>query len=517
MTGERKSSDLSSRLGVKRGAKLIAKTSKPISDTISTPPKAAIAAPNAKKDELPRRRNPFNDMLRQRSGEAADDGRDTMTSPSEREPDHEARPPQAAKDTGGKVAELERALAGARQEQDLLREELEKTRQQGQTCQDTIEQLRHQLAETQRKADIAPSRISAEHEQDNQVRRSSDRSGDDVFRQNYELRYRLVQVQEQLVAQDAMYRDQLERGASQHDEAEWNELRSRLHATEKESQERLQQLLSLKSSISSLTRVDSQTTDNELAESFSQLAHRVREWVITNFRRSKLNLDNIPAETVNVLKAVTPDYALVGGTDRLALYQAVVTNKLMEIFQEPFVVGLPETGPLAAFRQCAQFIHGAGPEYSEWRRVTIRVMGKNSNVNHARNEGRAGVLHRLAGDVGHLLFTLTSVSITSGAQAGLMGIFNAAADLQHTLALQKAQYQLLFFHNEEGQPTHFDSRRMEPVNDLDTVLDEDGDTLIERRVLFCVFPCLEKFGDEWGEHPDTSNVLLKARVCCGVE
>ncbi|KAJ4369042.1 hypothetical protein N0V83_006124 [Neocucurbitaria cava] len=516
MPGEKKSSDLSSRLSVKRGAKLLTKTSKPVSSTISTPPKAAIAAPKAKKDEAPRRRNPFNDMLRHRSGEAADDDRDTLTPTSDREREPAACAPQASKvDTADRVAELERGLAIAKQEQDLLKEELEKFRQQWQARQDTFEGPKHQLSETQRRAEGASPRVSTEHERDNQVRRSSDRPGDDVFRQNYELRYRLVQAQEELVAQDAMYRDQLERRRSPHEETEWNELRTRLHATEKESQERLQQLLSLKSSISSLTRMDSQITDSELSESFSQLANRVREWVITNFRRSKLHIEHIPPETMKALMAVTPEYELAGRADRLALLQSVVSITLMDIFQEPFIVGLPKTGPLAAFRQCAHVIHGAGSEHREWRRVTIRALQK-SDINHTIAEVKREVLHRLSRDVEHVLFTLTSASLTSGAQAGLISILNTAADLQHTLALQKAQYQVHFFHGQDGKTIELDGQRMEPVNDLDTALDEDGDTPTEQRFLFCVFPCLEKFGNEWGEHLETSNILLRARVCCGV-
>jgi hypothetical protein len=58
---------------------------------------------------------------------------------------------------------------------------------------------------------------------------------------------------------------------------------------------------------------------------------------------------------------------------------------------------------------------------------------------------------------------------------------------------------------------------MESVNDLDNMVDDDGDVdPSDRQFLFCVFPCLEKFGDEWGENSQVSNVLLKARVCCGV-
>ncbi|KAF1945174.1 hypothetical protein EJ02DRAFT_59188 [Clathrospora elynae] len=298
---------------------------------------------------------------------------------------------------------------------------------------------------------------------------------------------------------------------------ELDDLRLRLHAAEKESQERLQQLLSLKSSVSSLTRADSQITDSELTDSFSQLANRIREWTISNFRRTKLNLNNLPKETVEALASITPDYERAAATDRLGLYQAIVSSAVTQILQEPLVVGLPNTGPLVVVRQCAQVIQGSKPgsEYHEWRRVTIRAIEKGEEIHDLLLKGRDDALHRLAAHVGYLLFTLISENLTSGAQSTLLSILNTAADLQRTLALQKARYQTLFFNGREDNTFSFDDRRMESVNDMDDGMDEDGDTLAERVLLFCVFPCLEKYGDEWGGHLETSNILLKARVCCG--
>lgn len=458
-------------------------------------------------------------MLRRGGGESVASGRDTQAPPADREPRSDVPSSLTSEETvdarlGDRVAELERALVLAKGEQDSLKEELEKTRSQAEAEQDTIEDLRHQLAETHQNAESAPRHVSSEHGRDNWP---SDRPDEEIFRQNYELRYRIVQLQEQLSAQDAQYRERAERSPSSHGESEWNELRSRLHATEKESQERLQQLLSLKSSISSLTRVDSQVTDSELTVSFSQLANCVREWVITNFRRSKLDLDGIPPETVQALMSIAPDYALVTSTDRLALYQAIVSSALMQVFEEPIFVGIPRTGPLVAVRECAMIIRDTGAEaqYGEWRRATIRAL-ESSEARHTIATEQESLLYRLAEDIQRLLFTLTSVSLASSAQSALVGILSNAADLQHTLALQKAAYQVLFFRRQAAEKVHIDDQRMESVNDLDSTVDEDGDTQTERNFLFCVFPCLEKHGDEWGEHPETSNVLLKARVCCGV-
>jgi hypothetical protein len=98
-----------------------------------------------------------------------------------------------------------------------------------------------------------------------------------------------------------------------------------------------------------------------------------------------------------------------------------------------------------------------------------------------------------------------------------MGVLRTAADLQRMLALQKARYQVRFFRDADtGGRLNFDERRMESVNDLDNMVDDGEVGSLNRRFIFCVFPCLEKFGDERGENTQVSNVLLKARVCCGV-
>jgi hypothetical protein len=328
--------------------------------------------------------------------------------------------------------------------------------------------------------------------------------------ENHELRYQLEQLQDQLSAQEML---------PSRIQAELDDLRLRLHATEKESQERLQQLLSLKSSISSLTRIDTQITDSSLADSFSQLANRVREWTISNLRRTKLNFDNIPKESVNAVTSICPDYERAAATDKIGFYQAIVGSAVTQILREPLMVGLShiQAGPLAAVMQCAQVIEGTGSstEYNEWRRATLRAL-ENSETKHELLKAREGFLHQLAANIGYLFFTLTSVNLTLGAQSTLFDILNSTADLQRILALQKARYRVLFFNHDIERLFNFDDRMMEPVNDLDDAMHEDNDARARRTCLFCIFPCLEKNGNEWGEHAETVNVLFRARVCCGV-
>jgi hypothetical protein len=506
--------DSSHRLGAKRGVKLISKPSKPASDTVVTPPKAAVAVPNPKNDQVHRRRNPFNDMLRHRNMGAVEDlGHNGPSAPGH-EPSNSTPRPQPSEgsiDTrmARKVAELERALAVAREEQVALRKDLAEGRERRQTDQDTIKRLEHQLGPTYRNGSDAPSRASSGHWRD-----SEDDADEDLVRQNHELCHKLGQRQEQLASEDALHHDDPVRPSSPEGT---EDLRLRLHAAEKESQERLQQLLSLKSSISSLTRTDPQVTDGELMESFSQLANRIREWTISNFRRSKLDLNNLLPETHAILRCIMPDFENLLARDRLAFLQAVTADALMQIFRELLIVSMPSVDAPAGIRSFAHcFQNSRSIEFSEWRRTTIRLLESNEAQRYPLGNEKEQLLHHLAGKIKDMLqWELTATIITTDAYNVLAGIVSTAIELQRTLALQRATYQVLFLHNQDTR-MDFDDRTMEAINDLEGIVDEGSDMNIDRTFLFCVFPGLIKFGDEWGHHPEISNVLLKARVCSGV-
>ncbi|KAF2847783.1 hypothetical protein T440DRAFT_557238 [Plenodomus tracheiphilus IPT5] len=508
MTGEKKSPERSGRLSVKRGTKLMSKSSQPSSNATTNPPKAATTAPSARKDEVYRRMNPFNDMLRRRDGGDVVQTRDPQYTAMDVE---EVAPVAPEQRSANKVLELEQALAAARQEQELLRQEIEAARTERQADQDLINELRLRITR------------SPPVEASTKKRRSSDVSAnepeEDIRKDNYELRYRVAQLQDQITLRDSTRPDH----SSSHTETEWNILRSRLHTAEKESQERMQQLISLKKSISSLTRMDSQATDSDLTEAFSQLFDRIRDWVVSNFRRSRLDFDNVPHDTLSVLRGILPSSMKVTGVDKIALYQAIVSHFCMRILEEPLLVGipvpealhLPDSASLGAFRRCDQDLQGGGSVYHEWQRATIRAI-EQSHVRDVVQQFRDDLLHQIAGDIGHVLFTMTSISLTLKAKSALVSILGTAVEMQRTLALQKAHYRVLLFHREDGELLKLDCQRMEVVNDFDRDA-EDYDISGNREMLFCVSPCLEKFGDEHGEHMESRNVLFRARVCYAID
>ena len=526
------------RLGVKRTKPSLAKLTK-TSSSIASPPKAAIATAKPKKEEVQRHRNAFNDMLHHRTSKENDrkkestsntapvKGKTVQVEDADADQVRDGMSGEDMADTRAvdRIAELERALSVAREEQSVMREELAKLREHGLVYRETIEDHRRQLASAYNHPQSPPGAFHSrsrptsagsvttpmDYEQETSPRRfSNNYRREDPSEQNHDLRSRVAQLQDQLVSQEVHFQARMDQMRS-HDEAGWNELTSRLHATEKESQERLQQLLSLKSSISSLTRMDTQTTDGELTETLAQLANRVREWVVSNFRRTKFDLSAVPPETAKALAAILPNYRKVDASNRLALYQALISSSMMHIFRESIVVGLPETGPLSSIRQLAAYMHGAGADFQEWRRTTVRSLGK-SDAQKILQQERERLTHRLCSEIIHQLFTLTSVNLTPAAQTTLESILQGAVALQNTLLLQKAQYRILFYRNEEGHEIAFDDQKMEVINDIDS--SSEDDMVVERKFSFCVFPCLEKSGDEYGEHANVRNVLLKASVCC---
>ncbi|KAJ4994452.1 hypothetical protein SVAN01_00281 [Stagonosporopsis vannaccii] len=518
MTGEKRSSDLSSRLSVKRGGKLISKTLSKSSSppSISAPPRAAVGASKVKKDEVQRRKNSFHDMFKgstkdKESGQgpllsvpvtgavlssASHGSRGNVASRADNPSlTHETLP-----ETGSdKAAELEIALVTAREETAAVRQELERVKQDAQA---SVEISKHQAAEAHRQA-TPESAIQMPYSHHGNEDDMNDRE-ELLVQQNNKLRSRLKELEDQLIAQPTFQPSE-----ALHSEEDWNALTLRLHEVEKESYSRLQQLLSLKSSISSLTRADSQVSDNELADSFSQLANRVREWVVSNYRRTKLRFDNLPETTVQILQSIKVNYWETDSVDKLALYQAIVSRMLIRIFEEPLVIGMPEQDVFVGLRTFLKGAQHAGAEFWEWKRTTFRLIERVAPASTI-DEWKTQSLERLAFELEAIMYSISFTVITATARSALMGIMTSTANLQRTLSLQKATYSVVFFDTFHESHGRFDNRAMEPVDDFDCSLEEDGEPVKERKFVFCIFPCLEKV-----EH-GSANVVFKARVCCGV-
>lgn len=523
---------------MKRGGKLISKTLGKSSSppSIIAPPKAAVGASKVKKDEVQRHKNSFHDMLRGPPREKDDGNAVSLNVPvagatqTPASPDHGARgrpkPPAAntaiavdgrrssdhqkrsaqegrnsldrhkpSTQDNDRLAVLEKSLAAAREENAALRHELDRVKQDAQASAEVSRyQAQHHVpledAEMQTESDNEA--LHDEHERHN-----------DLLAQNNDLRYRLAEMQEQLLSQTS-------HTELQHSDSDWNALTLRLHEAEKESHARLQQLLSLKSSISALTRTDSQVSDAELAEDFSQLANRVREWVVSNYRRSKMSFGGLSEASVGLLRAIKEDFENIDTVDKLPLYQAVVSRILMQIFDEPVVIGMPDEGLYAGLRSFAGRAQANGVDFQEWRRVTLQVVERCTPAAALYN-WRSQRLATLAVELENIMLSISSTDINPGARSALISILSEAATLQRTLCLQKAGYDVNFFDSFRRLHQHFDDRAMESINHLEERMDDDSEACAHHHdFTFCVFPCLKKAGN------DVESIVFKAKVCCGV-
>ncbi|KAH6618796.1 hypothetical protein C7974DRAFT_37353 [Boeremia exigua] len=508
MTGEKRSSDLS-RLSVKRGGKLISKTLSKSSSppSISAPPKAAVGASKAKKDEVQRRKNSFQDMFKSSSRDK--DGAHalllnvstpdatlpssssshgvsprTATTDAAADGSRSLRSGEPSKSDTDRLAALERAFALAQEETATLRQELDRVKQDAQAA---AEISRYQADEAHRHESIVES--------PRQKHQRVDEIEDDLVAQNLELRSRLTELEDELTTRSTV-----------RSEKDWDDLALRLHEAEKESHSRFQQLLSLKSSISSLTRADSQVSDSELADSFSQLANRVREWTVKNYRRNRPSFDNLPNTTIQTLRSIKVKYEETDGAEKLALYQAIVSRTLMHIFEEPLVVGMPDQGVFAGLRAFFEGTQHVGAE--SWRRATLLVVERSVQMATIR-DWRDKKVDMLASELEATMRSISSTDLTTSARAALIGILKSTADLQWTLCMQRAKYCVVFLDALHDKHRLFDDRAMEPVNDLEYSLG-DGVELGQRGSVFCVFPSLEKIEN------GITNIVFKARVCRGV-
>lgn len=518
-------------------SKTLGKSSSP--PTISAPPKAAVGVSKVKKDEVQRHKNSFHDMLRGSQKENDDGNGASLNVPvagatqtpaslghgargrpntavattaiataDRRSSEHRKRSAQEGRRSldrhklstqeDDRLAVLEQSLAAAREESAALRHELDRVKQDAQAFAEVSRyQAEHHapLEDAEMQTEPGNEALHDEHERYH-----------DLLVQNNDLHHRLAGVEEQLLSQAAHLQPK-------HSDSDWENLTLRLHEAEKESQARLEQLLSLKSSISSLTRSEPQISDAELAERFSQLANRVREWVVSNYRRSKLNFDGLPEASLRVLRSIKSDFGNVDAADKLAFYQAVVSRTLMRMFDDPWFFGMPDRGPYGGLQDFAAMLEMRGVDSREWRRVTLRLVER-VTLSDVMSGWEREQLASLASELEGLMLSMSSTEITSSARYALIGILKAAADLQRTLCLQKAAYKVIVFvfpwDDFLDHDHQFDDRTMEPINELEEPMDEQTGPQIHRKFKFCVFPCLQKI-DDGVEH-----IIFRARVCSGV-
>ncbi|KAI9665851.1 MAG: hypothetical protein M1821_003785 [Bathelium mastoideum] len=407
-------------------------------------------------------------------------------------------------ETESQLAEVERALETSREEQQKMLKELQKLKVE----RDGHKQERRQLQE-----DMA--RLRLDHEQDlhsQQTKLDEKAKLAEYWSEKHQAALTdLDSLKERWLERDEMWKHEWERKAAEVLE-ERDELREKLHTMQKvaqvrgeEGEEARRQLLDLKQSISTSTRVQNQVTDHEFGDIMSGLNNEIQNWIVHSFRKSKNNLSNLSSVLRDSIKQVLPLYERVMSSSRLVFYQAFMVDRLMEIFNAPFF-GLPEHGPLNHADALIDYLEDPSSEYTQWRSLTLSIIDQDRRGDLAAHTEKS--LRSIQMDIISTLNELTGTEMTTSQEMALEAITENVVKAARLVHRQRARFVFELPKVSVEKEARFDGKVMEDVNG------EDEEDLRGRKIQCATFPAVYKMGDERGENMHLRNVIFKARVLC---
>ncbi|KAF7947175.1 uncharacterized protein EAE97_004424 [Botrytis byssoidea] len=250
-----------------------------------------------------------------------------------------------------------------------------------------------------------------------------------------------------------------------------------------------------------------QVTDEVVAEKMQWIGNALQNWVISNFRRGRIDLEKGSHEARQQLEHWVPMYQRLATSSKINFIQSLVSTILVfDIFQAYFV-GLPEQQAMEIART-EMTLGSYGPEdaMNQWRSTTLGILLKEA-PEKLKSETTT-VVNTVVAQLNSLLDPIFDVQSTEARDQSLKTIINAAINLSRLLRVQKAVFSIMMPIIEEHQQTKFDEERMEDIGG------EDEDTLNEREISCVTFPGIMKAGDENGERNHLVNVVAKMKVLC---
>ncbi|TLS28974.1 hypothetical protein PpBr36_01806 [Pyricularia pennisetigena] len=281
--------------------------------------------------------------------------------------------------------------------------------------------------------------------------------------------------------------------------------------------------------------------DDVFADGFSRLYNGLQNWIISNFRRTKLDLSRADADILEELSSLVPTYGELAKDAKLPLLQSLVSKILVEMIFDSYFVGLSNDQAKQFSQMEALMVSFVeDPELAnQWRASTLTLLSRNAS--QKLQEGTANTTNAVITRIYRLLSgiiadqpttTTTTAAAAAAAQntalrgpspapldpaareASLRQLITTAIDLARQLSVQRALFRVFLptasAANADLQTT-FNPSRMEDVGGL---LDEDA--LAAGPAVRCaMFPGVVKRGDENGGNlQQYENVISKARVLC---
>lgn len=300
-------------------------------------------------------------------------------------------------------------------------------------------------------------------------------------------------------------------------------LRAELKGREDEIRALQAQIRGLKEWVSTSTRADGTTSDEVFGSGMTNLGNSLQNWVITYFRKVKVDLSKAGETALQELAELVPMYEELAQTAKVHLLQSIVSSILVQRIFKAYFVGLSpdqEQHLKETERMMASF--GSVESVNQWRSVTLAILKK-----EAAQKMQVQTMQAADGVVAHVnrivdSITSDSTANTDGSTAPANGstqardqalrhLVSSAVELSRVLVVQKAVFDVWMPEIVPHQQVMFDHATMDDIGG------EDEDSLVQREIFCVTFPGLLKQGDENGGHLQFRNIISKARVLCSPE
>ncbi|KAL7948231.1 hypothetical protein V8C42DRAFT_245549 [Trichoderma barbatum] len=304
-------------------------------------------------------------------------------------------------------------------------------------------------------------------------------------------------------------------------EAEREELRQGVEVLRRELQERDDevrrlrgQVRGLKDFVSTSTRTDDQTSDEVFGDGLTKLGNGLQNWVITNFRKAKLDLSKASDATLTELGQLVPMYEELIHTSKVHLLQSIVSSILVDMVFNAYYVGLSEqdTQHIQQMEQLLSSLCSSTDVVNQWRSSTLALLRREAHHLHDNTDAFAEAVISRITQLLDSIITTPSPSSTTARDSALRVLTKNSIELARLLVVQKARLRVYMPSILPHQQVLFEPDTMEDMGG-----EEDEENLANREISCVVFPGVIKHGDENGGHMQYRNVIVKARVLCSPE
>lgn len=280
------------------------------------------------------------------------------------------------------------------------------------------------------------------------------------------------------------------------------------------------QVRGLKEWVSTSTRADGTTTtsDEVFADGWTRLRDGLQNWVITNYRKAKVDLSQADKATLSSLAELVPRCEeLLDQGAKLHMLLSLLSRIITNLIFGQYFCGLPAAQELL-LRQTESLmaIHGSGQAVRKWRSLTLSILNKQTTETMEIQVAR--IAENVLGNIEEMLDAITTDKFArdaagsptmEGKSQGIRQLVGDAIALSRLLVVQRVKIEIWMPQILPHRQLLFDPATMEDVTG------EDEESLVQRGVSCVTFPGLIKRDDENGAQLQFRNVISKATVLCG--